>query len=239
MGGNFSAHPLQEQQWSSYYGPIRETEAADALDAAITSRLHDTGNSPSISVRKQTAENISVPVGLRTPAFTEENGALIVHFAAGMPGKVTITSDPQKLASNFSENLDGQFKIDLIDKSRPATLTFDFDVTHGVSSRIYELKFHGKIVPTVIRDKIICDGVEFIISKIYRGQETESSCNQDFSDGMCLICCSEPSTVISYPCRHCCMCRECSEQFVCVSNRCPVCRTTVLEMIDYQPFEVP
>lgn len=231
--------PVKEAVWFSYYGPIREMEVSNSLESAITNSLHDEGHTmPSIPIRTQIAENIAVPVGLCTPSFTEEDGSLVVHFAAGIPGKVTWTSHSQKMSSDFNENMAAQFKISLMDKM-PATLQFDFNVDQGVSARIFTLNFHGTSIPTVVSDKIICDGVEFTISKVYLGQETTLSGDGDFSEGMCIICCSEPATIISFPCRHCCMCRECSEQFASISNHCPVCRAIVTELIDYQPCEAP
>jgi hypothetical protein len=81
-------------------------------------------------------------------------------------------------------------------------------------------------------DRVIVNGIESSVSRVFLGQENGGTGDGDFSDGLYLICCSEPVAVIAYIYPHCCMCSECSEKFAEVSNRCLVCRAAVVELID-------
>jgi hypothetical protein len=217
--------------WFSYYGPIHHAEASEALDAAITSHLQEIGSSSTIPIRKEVAEQVVVPIGLNTPPFTEENGAVVVHFAASAPGHLTFESDGLTESHDFPEGLDLTYCFRPSDPASMA-LRFEFDVDGGVSGRIFVLVMNGKTLPMIVDDRVVVNGVESSVSRVFLGQETGPNGDGDFSDGLCLICCNEPATVIAYPCRHCCMCRECSEKFATLSNHCPVCRATVLELID-------
>lgn len=236
MGGSWSFMPVQEPMWFSYYGPIRHTEAIEALDAAITSHLQEIGSASAIPIRQEVAAHVEVPVGLNTPAFTEDDGMIIVHFAASSKGRVTFKFGDVVEEQEFPAHLDNTFSFRRTGTGE-ATLRFDFDVTTGVSARIFVLNIHKNGIPTITGDKLVSGGVESSISRVYIGQENGPSGAGAFSDGQCLICCSEPATVIAYPCRHCCMCRHCSERFASMSNHCPVCRATVIELIDCGSFE--
>jgi hypothetical protein len=90
----------------------------------------------------------------------------------------------------------------------------------------------GRALPTIVEDRLVVDGIESSVAKVFRGEHGGPAGDGDFCDGLCLICCNDPATVIACPCRHCCMCRTCCERFAGVSNCCPVCRAAVVELID-------
>jgi hypothetical protein len=230
MGGAVSILPLQAPMCFSYYGPIRRAEASEALDAAITSHLHEIGAAPKIPIRKEDPDEIVVPVGLATPAFTAEGDSIVVHFAASSRGVVRFRteSSPEKVAE-FREGHDQTFKFQRNDHG---VLKFDFDETWRVNSRIFLLTMSGTELPAIVEDRLVVDGIEASVAKVFLAEQAGPSGNGDFFDGLCLICCTNPATVITCPCRHCCMCRTCSERFASVSNCCPVCRAAVVELID-------
>ena len=136
--------------------------------------------------------------------------------------------DPEKV-SRFGQGLDltAAFRA-----AEAISLKFEFEAKNGVSSRTFILSMNGKTTPTIIDDRIVVDGQESSIARVFLGQEAGPDGAGDFSDGLCLICCGEPAAVIAYPCRHCSMCRACSEKFAGLSNRCPVCRAAIVELID-------
>lgn len=228
MGCNL-CHPLQEPVWFSYYGPIRQAEAADAINAAIADHLQEF-QPAAIPIRKVVASHLSVPVALNNPIFTDINDkTMTISFSTTANGKVTLES------KSSTESFDYEIGMELTQVFiRPTdeafTLKFDFDSLKGVTCRIYSFQSHNNQEPTVSDDKIIIDGVVSTISRVYRQQGLDG--DDGFSDGLCLICCSEVATVVAFPCRHCCMCRECSERFATMSSHCPVCRTTVTELIE-------
>lgn len=54
----------------------------------------------------------------------------------------------------------------------------------------------------------------------------------------CVICISEPSTCIPVPCRHLCMCKNCSQALIEQNrsiHRCPLCRSDISTIIDMNP----
>lgn len=263
MGSAFSMHP-QEPMWFSYYGPIRHAEASEALDAAITSHLQEIGSSSAIPIRKETADQVMVPVALNSPPFSENNGSYILHYATSMPGRLTfsigskpstdLTHETVNTNKSPTENQadvpqsptdDTNDIIDIIEFDVGLDLTylfpsilegtfsfqFDFEVMKGVSSRIFVVKITRDQIPVVTDDKVVVDGVTSLVSRVFHEDATQDG-ESDFSDGLCLICCTNPATVITFPCRHCCMCRSCSEKFAKISNHCPVCRSIVHELID-------
>lgn len=46
----------------------------------------------------------------------------------------------------------------------------------------------------------------------------------------CIICFDRPRSMIIYPCRHMCICEECSANWFTELQRCPLCRRTVLDV---------
>jgi hypothetical protein len=40
----------------------------------------------------------------------------------------------------------------------------------------------------------------------------------------CAVCLSSPANVILTPCRHICMCTDCSTKYEKTSKKCPICR---------------
>lgn len=233
MGSSFTL-PLQEPLWFSYYGPIRHTEASNALDAAIASHLQEIGASSGIPIRKEVAEPIVVQVALDNPPFKYvDETHFQIMFSATAPGKVILQGESSTECFDFN----GELNLNQIFR-KPAgdelVLTFDFDRIDGVSSRIYTLGTKGTTVPYILDDKIVLDGVPTSIARVFKQQNNEDGDDDGFNDGMCLICCSEMANVIVYPCRHCCMCRSCSERFATMSSHCPVCRAVVQELIEIE-----
>ena len=226
MGLNFSIE-LHEPQWFSYYGPVRQTDTSETLDAAITNQLQEMGISSSIPFRTEQIKEIVVPVALNDPPFLIlEKNKIEISFASTLEGKITFTSNDFLEEFNFNSNLSNKIIFNIPNNSSEWNLKFDFDVNSGVSSRIYSLLFNNNLV-IISEDKIVIDGITSTISKIYKNDNDNSNPN-DF----CLICCSEPATVVALPCRHCCMCRKCSEKFSEISTNCPLCRSNVIELIE-------
>ncbi|OHT06704.1 hypothetical protein TRFO_25164 [Tritrichomonas foetus] len=228
MGCNL-CHPLQEPVWFSYYGPIRQAEAADAINAAIADHLQEIGQS-NIPIRRVVASHLTVPVALNNPAFTEiTDSTITVSFSSASSGKITLQTETSSETAEYGVGLQStqEFKRPIDDQW---TLKFDFDQINGVTCRMYTLHAHNNQDPTVVDDKMVIDGVISTISRVFRQQGVDG--DDGFSDGLCLICCSETASVVAFPCRHCCMCRECSERFATMSSHCPVCRAPVTELIE-------
>jgi hypothetical protein len=222
---------LHEPVWFSYYGPIQHPETSEALEAAITSHLHDIGSCLRIPIRKETPEQITVRIGLEEPPFTTENGLIIVHFVASAPGCLTFESNHLTDVQQFpvGNGLTYAFEASASDR---VTLRFDFPYDPDASGRLFRFEMTERAVPTIVDDTVLVNGIESSVTRVYLGD------GNGFTDGLCLMCCCDPVTVIAYPCRHCCMCRACSQKFAGVSNYCPVCRAPVAELIDCGSLEL-
>eukprot|EP01147_Barroeca_monosierra_P010865 gene10865-2940_t len=56
--------------------------------------------------------------------------------------------------------------------------------------------------------------------------------NEDEEENLCVICLSDPKSMLCYPCGHLCMCMTCAAEFQKQTTlRCPVCRGTVNNII--------
>ena len=227
--------PLQEPVWFSYYGPIRQPGAADAINAAIQDHLLEIGATPNIEIKKVTPSHIKVPISLENPSFEHtDSDKLRVFFSTSLPGRLSLSTPNSSETFNFLAALKQEQEF-TNPNSEEMTLKFDFEVTSGVSCRIFTLKSHDNGLPIVEDDKIVIDGVISTISRVFKPSQEDG--DNGFSDGLCLICCSNNATVVTFPCRHCCMCRDCAERFVGISVHCPVCRANVKELIDCTPDE--
>jgi hypothetical protein len=70
------------------------------------------------------------------------------------------------------------------------------------------------------------------VDMISKQKETilETKLSEQEEKNVCVICQTEPKTVLLLPCRHFCTCKECSERAELTS--CPLCRTSILEKLD-------
>jgi len=230
MGSGFTL-PFQDPVFFSYYGAIRHNDASEALDAVIASHLHDIGAGNTIPIHSEVAEDIFIPVSLNSIPITYiDEKVFIVSFSSTVSGKVSVITN-ESLEYHFFE----PSSINKASFSRKnileVVIRFDFEENLGVSARIYSINMKNPISPVILDDKIIRNGMRCTISKVFRNQINDDS-SQPNDEDLCLICCSERSTVVALPCRHCCMCRTCSEKFAAMSSHCPVCRSMVYELIE-------
>lgn len=47
----------------------------------------------------------------------------------------------------------------------------------------------------------------------------------------CVICMTAPRDTAVLPCRHMCMCSDCARQLRSHSNKCPICRTAIQQLL--------
>ncbi|EAX98037.1 hypothetical protein TVAG_275470 [Trichomonas vaginalis G3] len=231
--GCASCLPLQQPLWYEYYGPIRRVEAANAINAAIADNLNFDNAMTRVPIRKVTAPHIKVPGALNKPIVANLTDTTVtISFSTKAAGTMTLSANESSEALEFANALNQTLTF-----NRPTdeqwTIKFDFEDGEEVSCRIIKLNAKTPSSPIVADDKIVINGKISTINKVFR-EEDEGS-DGGFNDGMCLICCSAESTVIAFPCRHCCMCSECAERFATMTIHCPVCRAIVTELIDCAP----
>nr|WBO26474.1 RING3 type E3 ubiquitin ligase [Aquilaria sinensis] len=86
----------------------------------------------------------------------------------------------------------------------------------------------------VIRQILWVDGVRYELREIYGLGSTSAA--ETFDDGdsgkECVICMTENKDTAVLPCRHMCMCSECAKELRLQTNKCPICRQPIEELIE-------
>ncbi|KAF8388006.1 hypothetical protein HHK36_026672 [Tetracentron sinense] len=85
----------------------------------------------------------------------------------------------------------------------------------------------------VIKQILWVDAVRYELREIYG---ISNSGEADFDDNdtgkECVICLTEPKDTAVLPCRHMCMCSECAKALRLQSNKCPICRQPIQELME-------
>ncbi|XP_027918827.1 probable E3 ubiquitin-protein ligase LUL4 [Vigna unguiculata] len=91
----------------------------------------------------------------------------------------------------------------------------------------------GPFQVKVVRQILWIDDVRYELRELYG---IGSSATADFEDNdhgkECVICMTEPKDTAVLPCRHMCMCSECAKALRFQSNKCPICRQPIEELIE-------
>ncbi|GAV60923.1 zf-C3HC4_3 domain-containing protein, partial [Cephalotus follicularis] len=105
----------------------------------------------------------------------------------------------------------------------------NMQITQAVLEKNSDDTFHVK----VIRQILWVDKVRYELREIYG---IGSSAAEDFDDSdpgkECVICMTEPKDTAILPCRHMCMCGDCAKALRLQSNKCPICRQFIEELIE-------
>ncbi|KAL5157629.1 putative E3 ubiquitin-protein ligase LUL3 [Glycine soja] len=91
----------------------------------------------------------------------------------------------------------------------------------------------GPFLIKVVKQILWIDGVRYELRELYG---IGNSSTDDFDDNdpgkECVICMTEPKDTAVLPCRHMCMCSECANALRQQSNKCPICRQPIEELIE-------
>eukprot|EP00112_Aurelia_sp_Birch-Aquarium-sp1_P008691 Seg1963.5 transcript_id=Seg1963.5/GoldUCD/mRNA.D3Y31 product="E3 ubiquitin ligase RNF157" protein_id=Seg1963.5/GoldUCD/D3Y31 len=97
-----------------------------------------------------------------------------------------------------------------------------FATFEKLSDKSYTLK--------LLKQKIIADGVSYIIQEIY-GIENKKDGSKDKDDDLdengteCVICMCDTRDTLILPCRHLCLCNGCANSLRYQASNCPICRS--------------
>ncbi|KVH93619.1 Zinc finger, RING/FYVE/PHD-type [Cynara cardunculus var. scolymus] len=84
----------------------------------------------------------------------------------------------------------------------------------------------------VMRQILWIDGVRYELREIYGIGHSAESFNDTSSGTECVICMTEPKDTAVLPCRHMCLCSECAKALRLQSNKCPICRQPIEELME-------
>ncbi|KAA8545085.1 hypothetical protein F0562_019869 [Nyssa sinensis] len=107
-----------------------------------------------------------------------------------------------------------------------------------ITQAVLEKKNEGHFQARVIKQILWVDGVRYELREIYGiSNSDESTINDNDSGKECVICMTEPKETAVLPCRHMCMCSECAKALRLQSNKCPICRQPIQEIIEIKVNE--
>lgn len=102
-------------------------------------------------------------------------------------------------------------------------------ITQAVLEKRYGGPFHVKVVKQILW----VDGVRYELRELYGlGSSSAEGYNDNDPGKECVICMTEPKDTAILPCRHLCMCNECARALTHQSNKCPICRQPIEELIE-------
>lgn len=84
----------------------------------------------------------------------------------------------------------------------------------------------------VIKQILWIDGIRYELREIYGIGNSAESVDDSGSGRECIICLTEPKDTAALPCRHMCMCSECAKALRLQSNKCPICRQHIEELME-------
>ncbi|XP_011012917.1 PREDICTED: probable E3 ubiquitin-protein ligase LUL4 [Populus euphratica] len=113
------------------------------------------------------------------------------------------------------------------DDSVPNTFRH-MQITQAVLERKNGDNFHVR----VIRQILWVAGVRYELHEIYGIGSSAAEGFDDSDPGKdCVICMAEPKDTAVLPCRHMCMCGKCANELRLQSNKCPICRQPIEQLI--------
>ncbi|XP_065065763.1 probable E3 ubiquitin-protein ligase MGRN1 [Rhopilema esculentum] len=113
-------------------------------------------------------------------------------------------------------------QITVEEEDFPSQCEVTFATFEKNSDSTYSIKF--------LKQKIVADGVCYIIQEIY-GIENKKEGSKDKDDDLdengteCVICMCDTRDTLILPCRHLCLCNGCANSLRYQASNCPICRS--------------
>ncbi|XP_010278333.1 PREDICTED: probable E3 ubiquitin-protein ligase LUL4 isoform X2 [Nelumbo nucifera] len=110
----------------------------------------------------------------------------------------------------------------------PLTTSPNAQITQAVLEKNGD---HFKV--RVIKQILWVDGVRYELRELYGvGNSEEAGFDGNDPGKECVICMAEPKDTAVLPCRHMCMCSDCAKELRLQSNKCPICRQPIEELLE-------
>ncbi|KAG5522117.1 hypothetical protein RHGRI_034346 [Rhododendron griersonianum] len=107
-------------------------------------------------------------------------------------------------------------------------------ITQAILEKSDESHFQVKVVKQILW----AEGVRYELREIYGiSSSTEATSNENDSGTECVICLTQPKDTAVLPCRHMCLCCECAKELRLQSNKCPICRQPIKELMEIKVIE--
>ncbi|CAI9764286.1 unnamed protein product [Fraxinus pennsylvanica] len=102
-----------------------------------------------------------------------------------------------------------------------------------ITQAVLEKKDEGNFQVKIIKQILWTDGVRYELREIYGISSPDETAISDVDSGKeCVICMTEEKNTAVLPCRHMCMCSDCAKELRLQSNKCPICRQPIQELLE-------
>ncbi|KAF5946012.1 hypothetical protein HYC85_016240 [Camellia sinensis] len=109
------------------------------------------------------------------------------------------------------------------------TIAPNAQITQAVLEKNDESHFQVKVIKQILW----VDAVRYELREIYGiSSSNDVTINDNDSGKECVICMTDPKDTAILPCRHMCMCSECAKALRLQSDKCPICRQPIEELIE-------
>ncbi|XP_075487800.1 putative E3 ubiquitin-protein ligase LUL4 [Primulina tabacum] len=107
-----------------------------------------------------------------------------------------------------------------------------------ISQAVLEKKNDGNFQVKVMKQILWIDGVRYELREIFGISNSVGTTINDMDLGKeCVICMTEVKNTAVLPCRHLCMCSECAKELRLQSDKCPICRQPIEELLEIKVDE--
>lgn len=114
------------------------------------------------------------------------------------------------------------------------TIAPNAQITQAVLEKNDESHFQVKVIKQILW----VDAVRYELREIYGiSSSNDVTINDNDSGKECVICMTDPKDTAILPCRHMCMCSECAKALRLQSDKCPICRQPIEELIEIKVDE--
>lgn len=104
-----------------------------------------------------------------------------------------------------------------------------------ITQAVIEKSNDGNFKVKVVKQILWVEDERYELQEIFGLSPVEAKISGGDDDDMgkeCVICLSEPRDTTVLPCRHMCMCGECAKALRLQSNKCPICRQPVEQLME-------
>ncbi|KAK6129410.1 hypothetical protein DH2020_036842 [Rehmannia glutinosa] len=107
-----------------------------------------------------------------------------------------------------------------------------------ISQAVLEKKDGRNFQVKVIKQILWIDGSRYELREIFGISDSDEANVSNVESGKeCIICLTEVKNTAVLPCRHMCMCSDCAKELRLQSNKCPVCRQPIEELLEIKVDE--
>ncbi|CAI9762169.1 unnamed protein product [Fraxinus pennsylvanica] len=106
------------------------------------------------------------------------------------------------------------------------------DIFPLITQAVLEKNNEGSFNVKTVKQILWIDGVRYELRELYGIGNLSHGNNDNDSGRNCVICMTEPKDTAILPCRHMCLCSDCAKTLRLQSNRCPICRELIEELLE-------